>query len=198
MKKEISELIVKIEEYINSFDQKQVSEKRVFSLINLPRRSLSADKAAKHLSRGTINNLDAYLDDMDKGRTQPDFVNEMLPKKGFVRPDGQLNSVKFYTHARISPDVWSTFSSRKHKPREDTMLKIVIGLSMSKAEAEEFLALGGVAFNESDNTHKIILACIHNHIYDPDEVYDILEYYKEHLSGVRNIYAEKKVRKDCK
>lgn len=199
MKKEISELIVKIEEYINSINQEQDSEKRTFSLINLPRRLSGADKSVKRFSDHNINNIDEYLNGMEKSRTQPEYVIEKLPERGFAHQDGQPNYVKFYTHARIAPDVWSTFISGKHKASEDTTLKIVIGLRLSESEADEFLALGGVAFNFSDDTHKIILACINNNIYDPDEVYEVLEYYIEHLNPkIRNIYAVKKPRRDCK
>lgn len=105
----------------------------------------------------------------------------------------QLNFVKFYTYARISPDVWHTFITKKHKASEDTMFKIIFALKLTEDEAEIFLGLGGIAFNPSNDTHKYILACINTKIYDPDEVYEVLEFYKVH-----NIYAEKKPRNNCK
>ena len=181
-------LIVRIEEYLNNSVQ--------------PLSSLSTRSAKKRYSAGSVmhnisdeqkNSIDEYLNGVSKTQTQPDYVCEKMLLKGFVYEDGQLNFVSFYTRARINPDVWHTFISQKHKASEDTMFKIILALQLNEKEAVEFLNLGGFSFNRSNDTHRYILACINTNIYDPDEVYEVLNFYKVH-----NIYAIKKPRNDCK
>lgn len=153
----------------------------------------SSDTVISKFDDNQKKKIDEYLNGFQKLLTQPDFVCERMPCRGFVYDDGQLNFVKFYTYARINPDVWHTFVTQKHKASEDTMFKIIFALQLTEEEAEYFLGLGGVTFNQANPTHKYILACINTQIFDPDEVYEVLDFYKVH-----NIYAEKKPRNDCK
>lgn len=157
------------------------------------KKSKKSDTMVSKFDDNKKKKIDDYLNEIKKPQTQPDFVCDIMPCKGFVYEDGQLNFVKFYTYARINPDVWHTFITKKHKASEDTMFKIIFALKLTEDEAESFLGLGGIAFNLSNDTHKYILACINTKIYDPDEVYEVLEFYKVH-----NIYAEKKPCNNCK
>lgn len=188
MRPNVDALVIKIEEFMNS--TRRYSENSQIVLIEKRKKP---DTVISKFDDNQKKKIDDYLNDIKKPQTQPDYVWEMMSRRGFVHEDGQLNSVKFYTYARINPDVWHTFITKKHKASEDTMFKIIFALKLTEDEAVEFLGLGGIAFNQSDDTHKYILACINTNIYDPDEVYEVLEFYK-----VRNIYAEKKTRNNCK
>jgi len=188
MRPNVDSLVIKIEEFINS--TRHCSENSQIVLIEKIKKP---DTAISKFDNNQKKKIDDYLSEIKKPQTQPDYVCEMMPCKGFVYEDGQLNFVKFYTYARINPDVWHTFITKKHKASEDTMFKIIFALKLTEDEAEVFLGLGGIAFNQSNDTHKYLLACINTNIYDPDEVYEVLEFYKVH-----NIYAEKKSRNDCK
>lgn len=188
MKPNVDSLVIKIEEFMNS--TQRYSEDSQIVLIEKRKKP---DTVISKFDDNQKKKIDDYLNDIKKPQTQPDYVCEMMPRKGFVYEDGQINFVKFYTFARINPDVWHTFITKKHKASEDTMFKIIFALKLTEDEAEDFLGLGGIAFNQSNDTHKYILACINTNIYDPDEVYEVLEFYKVH-----NIYAEKKPRNDCK
>lgn len=187
MKQKVSSLVIKIEEFINN-RYYPVQSQDIFI-----KKNKKSDARVSKLDDNQKKKIDEYLNEIKKPQTQPDFVCDIMPSKGFVYEDGQLNFVKFYTYARISPDVWHTFITKKHKASEDTMFKIIFALKLTEDEAEIFLGLGGIAFNPSNDTHKYILACINTKIYDPDEVYEVLEFYKVH-----NIYAEKKPRNNCK
>ena len=187
MKQKVSSLVIKIEEFINN-RYCPVQSQDIFI-----EKNKKSDARVSKLDDNQKKKIDEYLNEIKKPQTQPDFVCDIMPCKGFVYEDGQLNFVKFYTYARISPDVWHTFITKKHKASEDTMFKIIFALKLTEDEAEIFLGLGGIAFNPSNDTHKYILACINTKIYDPDEVYEVLEFYKVH-----NIYAEKKPRNNCK
>lgn len=140
------------------------------------------------------NRIDEALTKRRSDGLASDYVLKLLPQRGFAYPDGQPNCSKFYKHARISPDVWSTFLSHRHKSSYPTLFKIVIGLRMNEAEAREFLALSGSGFSNTDLVHKIILACIDCGYYDPDLVYEILEFYRppQDKGGDRyhNIYGD--------
>ena len=187
MRQNVDSLIIKIEEFMNSSFRNLIASQSDY----LQKRKGPATVISK-LNDHQKKKIDAYLNDFKSPQTQPDFVCERMPHRGFVYEDGQLNFVKFYTYARINPDVWHTFITQKHKASEDTMFKIIFALQLNEAEAEDFLSLGGITFNQSNATHKYILACINTKIYDPDEVYEVLDFYKVH-----NIYAEKKPRNAC-
>ena len=187
MKQKVDSLVIKIEEFINNCRCPVKSQDVVV------KRSKKSEAAVSKFDDDQKKKIDAYLHEIKKPQTQPDFVCDIMPRKVFVYEDGQLNFVKFYTYARINPDVWHTFITKKHKASEDTMFKIILALKLTEDEAECFLGLGGIAFNPSNDTHKYILACINTKIYDPNEVYEVLEFYKVH-----NIYAEKKPRNNCK
>lgn len=139
---------------------------------------------------------------LDARRTRisaSDYVLRLLPQRGFTYPDGQANGPEFYRYAHINPDVWNSFLNHTHAPSTATLMKIVIGLRMSEVEACEFLALAGSGFSAVDPVHRILLACIDCGYYNPELVYDIIEYYRpiyENKKGVRyhNIYEERKWR----
>lgn len=188
MRQNVETLIVKTEEYINSSRLRPAD-----ALNDCPEPYQESDAVIFEFNSGQKKKIDDYLEQIERPKTQPDFVCEKMSEKGFVYQDGQLNFVKFYTYARINPDVWHTFITQKHKASEDTMFKIIFALRLSEEEAEEFLGLGGLTFNRSNEMHKYILACMNTNIYDADEVYEVLNFYKVH-----NIYAEKKSRKECK
>ena len=188
MKKNTVELIVRIEDYMNSRNIRTNE-----SLESTCEEKGSCTKILSMLDDNKKKKIDEYLNEFKTAKTQPEYVCEKMPGKGFVYDDGQLNFVKFYNHARINPDVWHTFITQKHKPSEDTMFKIVFALQLDEEDADYFLSLGGCAFEQSNPLHKYVLACINTKIYDPDEVYEVLDFYKVH-----NIYTEKKSRKDCK
>ncbi len=188
MVQNIEAVIVKIEDYINS--QGLRSEKPTAAL---SKSIVTSGSAVAKFSDAERKSIDEYLAGVKALPTQQDYVNDKLPVRGFVYKDGQPNYPKFYNYARINPDVWHTFITKKNKPSEDTMFKIIIALQLDEDDAEFFLNLGGASFGYSNKMHRYILACINTKIYDPDEVYEVLEFYKVH-----NIYAEKKRRKECK
>lgn len=184
MRYNVDSLIIKIEDFLNSGIRTPRGSQH-----NCLKNSNGSDTFISKFDDSQKKKIDEYLNDFKDLQTQPGFVCERMLRKGFVYEDGQLNFVKFYTYARINPDVWHTFITKKHRASEDTMFKIIFALQLSEEEAEKFLNLGGITFNQSNDTHKYILACINTKIYDPDEVYEVLEFYKVH-----NIYAEKKPR----
>lgn len=187
MHENLNTLIVKIEEFMNRNNCYSIESPEFCT-----EKSRRLNTVISKFDASQKRKIDEYLNDIKSPETQPDYVCKRMPEKGFVYNDGQLNFVKFYTYARINPDVWHTFITQKHKASEDTMFKIIFALQLSEKEADDFLSLGGAAFNKSNVTHKYVLACINTKIYDPDEIYEVLDFYKVH-----NIYAEKS-RKDYK
>ena len=166
-------IIVQIEDWLNSRIRRRLLAKDLpLELSDLDRRQLkNAIDARKHAPSCV------------------DYINRLLREKGYVFDDGQLDCVRFYKHARISPDVWSTFSSGKHAPSKDTMMKIILALHLDENSAIEALMMAGFCFSQSDPTDKYIQACIDCGFYDPETVYEILEFYAEQEKGVRNIYG---------
>lgn len=148
-------------------------------------------------SEGWRAQIEDALDARRSRISASDYALRLLPQRGFAYPDGQANGPEFCRYARIDPDVWNSFLNHTHAPSPATLMKIVIGLRMSELEACEFLALAGAGFSTEDPVHRILLACIGRGFYDPDLVYDIIEFYRpiyEKEKGVRyhNIYEERK------
>lgn len=188
MKQDLETIIVKIEEFMNTgkLHLKQSAFER-------GEKGKNSFNIVSGFSDKQKSKIEEYVKGLETAPTQQEFVCEKMRIRGYVYEDGQLNFVRFYTYAQISPDVWHTFITGKHRPSEDTMFKIMIALQLDEDDAEYFLSLNGAAFNQSNSLHKYILACINTKIFDPDEVYEVLKIYKVH-----NIYREKKPRKDCK
>ncbi len=153
---------------------------------------LNENGALLYLDPEKKKRIEEALEKRNKDETAVNYVfNKLREKQEFLHDDGQVDCAKFYKHARISPDVWSTFISDLHNIREDTQMKIIIGLALTEEEAVEFLSLVGTSFSTNNPLHRVILACIDCEFYDPDLVYDILEYYIE-------IYYKKNEGKKCK
>jgi len=121
--------------------------------------------------------IDAAIQIRISGPTAADYVLNKLYERGFRLKNGEADWVRFYKHARIEPDVWSTFCSGTHAPSKETLLKIIIGLRLNETEAREFLALAGSGFRSDDRRDRVILACMDCGYYDAEDVYMILEEY---------------------
>lgn len=118
------------------------------------------------------------------------FLCEKLRERHFVKKSGLLDEAGFYTYARISSNTWSNIRLGNGVPSKETLLKLVIALRLSEAEAEKLMELGQNALRFSDPRDRIILALIEIRCYDIYTVYDVLEEYGRHgAHPFSNIYS---------
>lgn len=134
-------------------------------------------------SRASVENLIQYL-------------NRILPEKGFRFKDGSADYVAFYKFAYITPNIWHTMISGKNKPSPTTLRRIVIALKLDEKEARTMMALCGQNFDPNSESDRLLLACIECGYRTAEEVEEIFEHYaKMYPDGYerfRSPYFEKK------
>ncbi len=118
------------------------------------------------------------------------FLCEKLRERHFVKKSGLLDEAGFYNYARISSNTWSNIRLGNGVPSKETLLKLIIALRLSEAEAGKLMELGHNALRFSDPRDRIILALIDIRCYDIYTVYDVLEEYGKHgAHPFSNIYS---------
>ena len=78
-------------------------------------------------------------------------------------------------------------------PKKETLLKIVIGLRLNPREADQLMEKASNRMNYNDLRDRVIMACMYRNIYDPEDVYEVLEYFAagdKKKRRFKNIYGE--------
>ncbi len=155
------------------------------------------EKEWENNSEKERNNFDAFnqIDGVFKEKNTSNkpllFLLECLVKKGFCDKHNQADVPRFYKYARIGADVWSSsIMSNSHKPSHDTMLKIVIALKFDEKEARELMSYWGDGFSMASPRDNLILATIQCGYNNAEDVYDIIEYYRENARNGKKDYPQ--------
>lgn len=108
-----------------------------------------------------------------------EYLNRILPEKGFRFEDGSADYVAFYKFANITPNVWHTMISGKNKPSPATLRRMIIALKLDEVEARKMMALCGQNFDPNSESDRLLLACIECGYRTAEEVEEIFEHYAE-------------------
>lgn len=127
-----------------------------------------------------------------------DVLDDWLLKKGYGKENGSIDYASFYKHARITKTTWSNLrvwsaDATGNMPKKETLLKIVIGLRLNPREADQLMEKASNRMNYNDLRDRVIMACMYRNIYDPEDVYEVLEYFAagdKKKRRFKNIYGE--------
>jgi len=128
----------------------------------------------------------------EKEKSLYDVIVEHINKlnnRDFYRKNGELNEAAFYKYAFIDKSTWSSLRWGLIKLKKKTLLKLVIALKLNEDDAVDLMHRGSNSFDPKDKRDQIILALINLRVYDPVDVYEVLEEYR--LNGypeIENIY----------
>lgn len=122
------------------------------------------------------------------------YINR-LNNNNFRKKNGSINESAFYYYAIIDKSTWSDIRNNKIIPKKKTLLKLVIALELNEEEATDFMHKGGSSFDRKSLLDQIILAFIDLKIYDIEELYATLEYYRENgTQRFDNIYDSREMK----
>ena len=102
----------------------------------------------------------------------------------FLMDEHSINKAPdLYNKANISKQLWSSVISGKSSPSLNFCLKLVFAMELTNHECKYLLKKAGYTLASSNKYSLIIRYAIENHIYDIDEVNDLLEKngYKDSL-----------------
>lgn len=115
-----------------------------------------------------------------------------LDNKNFYKKNGELNEAAFCRYAMIDKSTWSSLRYNLIVPKKKTLLKLVIALKLNEKEAEDLLHRGSNSFDMKDLRDQVILALIDIQCYNIEDVYEVLEEYRNHgTQSFENIYDTK-------
>ena len=183
--------IIAIEDTMNRLSREQDPHQQTSSgagvLVGLGGAALSS------LGMACINTdlIDHFMDEFPDERKDLAFVDRHLRQRGYVRENGSINYTRFQDDAVITQSVWSRYASGK-QPRtdHDTLLKIVLGLRLTRAEADDYMAMTGSGFTMTDMVDKVILCYIMADYLGDEDTVDIVG----SVSFLLDFYSEQEVK----
>lgn len=159
---------IPVENYEMDVDLNMPDEKKTLAPSGAPDAAVQRERIA------------AALQSREPGESLYEMTLRLLRRLNnpvFRRKSGELNEAAFYKYARIEKNTWSNIRLGSTVPRKETVLKLVIALQLSEAEASALLAKASWSFSDTDPRDAVILACIDVGCYDIETVYDTLEEY---------------------
>lgn len=137
-----------------------------------------------------INCLNSLYQPVDHGV----YMHELLIRKGFVLEDGSADCPRCYKNALISSGAWANLLNGKQNFTKSVLYRIAFTLKLSPEEAEGLISHYGFSFASQDYRDMLVLAMLECKIYDPEDVYEVLERAarstKNGASPVKNIYPK--------
>lgn len=101
----------------------------------------------------------------------PGFVPEMLR---FI-DEQKRRDTSVYKAAHIDRRLYSKIvSNRDYKPARDTCIALILALHLPQEKAAYLFGTAGYAFSLSDGRDLVILYCIHEKIWDIDDINELL------------------------
>lgn len=76
----------------------------------------------------------------------------------------------FYNHCNISRQIFSNMQRDDYDPKIETVYKIIIGLKLDLLDATILLENAGYTFTFKTKTQLVVIFCIINRIYEPEDV----------------------------
>ena len=96
----------------------------------------------------------------------------------FYFKNGEVNDAAFYRYACIDKSTWSDLKHSLIVPKKKTLLKLVIALRLNEREAVDLMRRGSNSFDPKDMRDQIILSLIDLSCYEIEDVYEVLEEYR--------------------
>lgn len=97
-----------------------------------------------------------------------DHLLRLIKKKG-------LKNAELYQRADITKALFSKIkNSAEYHPSKETVIALALGLKLTLDEAKRFLQSAGYALSDNSKTDIIVKLFLERHIYDVNELNDIL------------------------
>lgn len=185
-------IIYLVEEALNNVGgDKKRTEEQIFK--NLQKNNYDWNRYEKKYEK-----LQEIIDQMVPDKTFFDVLDDWLLKKGYGKSNGSIDYASFYKYARITKTTWSNLriwsaDATGNVPKKETLLKIVIGLHLKPQEADQLMKKASNGLNYNDLRDRVIMACMYKNIYEPEDVYEILEYFATadgKMRRFKNIYGD--------
>ena len=132
--------------------------------------------------------FEGFFDDSEKEDAfkLQKYIYNLLEERGPKRSSGKIDTVCFYESCCISATSWSNFNNGKYS--EETIKKIVAGLTCNMEETETALELAGFTLTGS-RADRLIKAAIMSGHHNTQDMYIILDYYSgQYPAEVKNYY----------
>lgn len=135
-----------------------------------------------------------HLNDLYRPIDHGVYMYDLLIRKGFVQADGSADCPRCYKNALISSGAWANMLNGKQSFTKPVLYRIAFTLRLTPQEATELINHYGFCFSTQDYRDMLILALLECSIYDPDDVYEVLERAarntKKTGNPVKNIYPK--------
>lgn len=105
------------------------------------------------------------------------YINRLNDVRFFFK-NGSVNDAAFYKYACIDKSTWSDLKYGLIIPKKKTMLKLAIALRLNEKEAVDLMSRGSNSFDPKDIRDQIILSLIDLKCYEIEDVYEVLEEYR--------------------
>lgn len=113
---------------------------------------------------------------------------QRLKDQRFLFKNGNVNGTAFARYACIDKSTWNDLCWGQALMSKKTLLKLVVALRLNEDEANDLMRRGSNSFDPKDIRDQIILALIDLRCYEIEDVYDVLEDYREKGHSFKNIY----------
>lgn len=172
------DLLLKAEEYLNT-------------VMREPSESVASIGAQFVLPKGDVpyplremqDQIEEFMKSEEKTKGFIALLFERMDEKGFEK------NARFYRHAQVSKGTFSNLL-KYGRCSPETLFRIIIALRLTEAEMIEMMAAAGQALDLRNKRDLLIKFCIRYRIYEPETVYDLLNWF-----GVKNIYPRIKNQK---
>lgn len=113
--------------------------------------------------------IDKHQKSEEKKQSFVDYLYYLMDKYGYDK------SSDLYNQANISRQLYSSIISGKSHPSLNVCLKIAFALKVNNHECKYLLKKAGFTLASSNNFALIIRYAFENHIYNIDDVNELLE-----------------------